>query len=86
MPKSSSKGINPRSRNKALGLAHGGRGGRICPHPRASRCPGLYPGVHFRREGSSLDRDGPQNDSGGFSGIVVSSIYFCSRAMILARV
>jgi len=34
---------------------HGGRGGRIGPHPRASRCPGLCPGVRFRREGSSLD-------------------------------
>ena len=44
---------------------HGGRGPRLRlgirfrrTQPRiyiAGECPGLYPGVHFRREGSSLD-------------------------------
>jgi len=54
-------------------FAHGGRGGgrgpRLClgirfrrTQPRiyiAGECPGLYPGVHFRREGSSLDQSEP---------------------------
>ena len=44
--------------NDMIGL-DGGRGGRIGPHPRGSRCPGLCPGEQVRREGSSLDHPAP---------------------------
>jgi hypothetical protein len=65
-------------------LLHGGRGGgwgpRLCLGIRfrrtqpgiyiAGECPGLYPGVHLRREGSSLD-DGPKISVGPLETLLV---------------
>jgi len=62
-------GIQVTGRTGWISAPHGGRGGgrgpRLClgiyfrrTQPRiyvAGECPGLFPGVHFRREGSSLD-------------------------------